>query len=81
VTFIGPDGRIPQSAKWVVIDRSFPVIWQHSDFRDISQWRTYIGRGEPRPEDIRTIRNLASDPRFELVYHRGRIPEAVFRRR
>lgn len=72
---------IPDSARWVVVDRSFPVIWQHKDFRDISQWRKYLGRGRPAPEDMRVIRYLLDDPRFELVGGRVRMGEAVFRRR
>ena len=81
VMFLTPGAAIPQAAKWVVVDRSFPAIWQHRDFRDISQWRTYLGSGLPRPEDTRSIRALRQDPRFELVYHRERFAEAVFRRR
>jgi hypothetical protein len=81
VTFISPGGPIPDSAKWVVVDRSFPAIWQHKDFRDISQWRNYLGNGTPRPEDMKVIRSLRNDPRFELVYERRGMAEAVFRRK
>ena len=81
VTFLARAEPVPDGAKWVIVDRSFPSIWQHKDFRDISQWEDYLGRGVPRPEDLERIRELARDPRFELVYHRGPLAEAVFRRR
>lgn len=84
VEFIRPgDGPpvVPDSATWVVVDHSFPALWQHKDFRDISQWRTYLGRGRPSAEDTRVIRYLLNDPRFELVGGRVQMAEAVFRRK
>lgn len=72
---IGPD------AKWVVVDRNWAIVWRHPHFRDLSDWRKYLGKGLPAREDVRTIRYLLQDPRFELVYFKPAENQAVFHRR
>lgn len=83
VEFIAPGAgapQIPDDAKWVVIDRSFRVIWQHPDFHDTSQWQTYLAHGSPSAEDTRVLRALARDPRFRLVFFNRWQNQAVFER-
>ncbi len=72
--------RIADDAKWVVIDRSFRIIWQHPEFHDTSQWRRYLGKGTPSAEDTRVLRALARDPRFRLVFFDRWQNQAVFQR-
>jgi hypothetical protein len=82
VTFIvpGPGApAIPRDAKWVVVDRSFAIIWQHPDFHDTADARRYLSRGTAPESDTRVVRALLADPRFERVYYDARMNQAVFR--
>ena len=83
VTFLDSgEGRvvIPDEAKWVIVDRGFAIIWQHPEFRESWQWRRYIARGTPPPDDTRVMRALLRDPRFRLVLYSRARNQAVFRR-
>lgn len=83
VTFIdASSGRfvIPMEAKWVIVDRSFALTWQHPGFRESWQWRRYLSRGAPPAGDTRVIRALLRDRRFEAVMYMPTRNQAVFRR-
>ncbi len=72
---------IPDDARWVVIDRGFRASWQHPEFRDLSQHRQYLDRGRPSAEELRLLRELLANPRWEPIYVHARRNQAVFRRR
>lgn len=72
--------RIPVDADWVVIDRGWKILWEHPAFRDLSQARTFLVRGQPGPEDTRVLRYLQGDRRFRLVFYNPVWNQAVFRR-
>lgn len=76
------DGRvtIPESARWVVIDRSWNIAWGHPDFLRSTQWREYLGRGHPLEGDEVVLRQLAQDPAWELVYIDRHFGQAVLKR-
>jgi hypothetical protein len=83
VHFIPQDGgplQIPAGVRWVAIDRSYASIWEHPDFRDLSQARQFLVRGKPGPEEMRVFNALQKDPRFELVVYNRITNQAVFRR-
>jgi hypothetical protein len=72
--------RIRDDAQWVVIDRAWSKIWQHPDFRDLSQARGFLVRGSPTAEDERVLRYLRGDSRFRLVFYNPKTLQAVFQR-
>ena len=83
VDFIPPgDGPplIREDAQWVVIDRAWNMIWEHPDFRDLSQARDFLVRGRTAPADERTMRVLRGDSRFRLVFYNPKTYQAVFQR-
>lgn len=71
---------VPAEAKWVVVERSFRIIWQHERFRDLSQSETYLTRGTPTERDRSIVRQLRHDPRWRTVYYNRRYNQAVFQR-
>jgi hypothetical protein len=71
---------VPAEAKWVVVDRSFRIIWQHERFRDLSQSMTYLARGTPTERDTSIIRQLLHDPHWRTVFYNRRQNQAVFQR-
>lgn len=71
-------GDVPQSAQWVIVDRSWNAMWGHPELTHMGRFWHYIGRGSPTDEDLRVYRDLLEDPRFRLVYRSGRINQAVF---
>jgi hypothetical protein len=83
VYFIPPgDGPpvIPDDAKWVVIDRSFNIVWGSPAYKDLSQTATFMHTGVPTPEDLRVRRALLRDKRFKLVYFRKGANQLIFQR-
>ena len=72
--------RISDDAKWVVVDRSYSSIWEHPEFQDLSQARQFLVRGRLKPEELRVLKALRADPRFELVFYNPVTNQAVFRR-
>ena len=79
VRFIQGD-RIPDDARWIAIDRGYASIWEHPDFKDLSQARQFLVRGIPKPEDLRLLNALRADRRFESVFYNPKTNQAVFRR-
>ncbi len=83
VDFIPPgDGPplIVDDARWVVIDRGWNILWQHPEFRDLSQARSFLVRGKPSAADTRVLRYLRADSRFQLVFYNPAWNQAVFQR-
>jgi hypothetical protein len=72
--------HIPQDAQWVVVDRGYSSIWEHPDFRDLSQARQFLVRGKPKPEELRVLNAMRADERFETVFYNPITNQAVFRR-
>lgn len=84
VDFILPgDGppNIADDVQWVAIDRAYEIVWGHPDFKDLSEARRYLLRGEPTAEDLRVIRHLEARSDFEMVFYNQKMLQAVFRRR
>ena len=83
VDFI-PQGEGPplirNDADWVVIDRGWKILWEHPQFRDLSQARNFLVRGKPAAEDTRVLRYLRGDSRFRLVFYNPVWNQAVFQR-
>jgi hypothetical protein len=72
---------IPDDAQWVMVDKSWNVIWGSPAMTDLGKFRGNLEHGVPSADDTRVIRALLSDPRFALVYYDPRHNQAVFRRR
>jgi hypothetical protein len=64
-----------------VIDRAWNVIWGGRDFRDLGKMSDSIGRGLPTDSDLRILRAMSRDPRFELVFWNPAGMQAVFMRK
>jgi hypothetical protein len=83
VDFIPPGFGPPlirEDADWVVIDRQWNILWQHPEFRDLSQARSFLVRGKPSAADTRVLRYLQADKRFRLVFYNPAWNQAVFQR-
>jgi len=80
VHFIRNAAQIRPRAQWVIVDRAYNVIWGDPDFKDISQWQRYLGRGSPRPSDLEVVEALLRDPSYALVFYNRHEVQAVFRR-
>lgn len=72
---------IPDAARWVMVDRSWSVLWGDPRFTTLSDTGKYLGRGVAPTSDIAAIQHLRRDPRFGLVYLKPRMLQAVFVRR
>ena len=59
---------IPPDAKWVVIDRSYDIYWEHPDFKNMGQFWSYLGRGPLTPEDTRVLDHMKQDAAFRQIY-------------
>jgi hypothetical protein len=81
--YLIPEGSgpplIPDDAKWVVIDRSWNIIWGQTGMKNLTEYGS-LGRGTPKPEDLRVRRALLRDRRFKLVYWRPGLNQLVFQR-
>jgi hypothetical protein len=74
-----PDA-IPPAASWVMIDRSWAIVWQNPKMTDTGKAWKYLGKGQPSADDVRLLNALLHDPHWRLVdYNRGS-NNAVFRR-
>ena len=79
-----PEGTpvpIADDVDWVIVDRSFHVFFGHPDFTDMGKAWRYLGRGTPTAADLKVVKQLAADARFELVYADASQNQALFRRR
>jgi len=73
--------EIPRDARWVMVDRTWNLIWRSPAMTDLSKAFEAMFAGYPTEEDTRVIRKLMRDPQWQLVYYRPRLNQAVFRRR
>lgn len=83
VVFMKPENgvtRIPDEADWVIVDRGYDAVWAHPEFKDLSQVRRYITRGQPPAETSLLVERLLRDRRFEAVFYNQGKSQAVFRR-
>jgi hypothetical protein len=71
---------IPDSAKWVVVDRSWHSVFGNPNFKTMSltNWRNYIFKGGPAPDDIAVFHQMRQDSRFRMVYRDKTANQAVF---
>jgi len=74
--------RIPLDARWVMVDRTWNLIWRDPRMTDMSKAFDVMFAGAPTAEDTRVIRVLLNDPQhWELVYYKPRLNQAIFKRR
>jgi hypothetical protein len=71
---------VPSAAKWVIVDRSWTLIWGNTAFQHMGQFHNYIGRGAATEEDVRVVQALRLDPNFRLVFQDPAHNQAVFER-
>ena len=64
-----------------MVDRIWNVAWGSPKMTDLSRAFDALFGGKPSEDDTRVIRALQDDPRWELVYYRPRLGQAVFRRK
>jgi hypothetical protein len=83
VTYLHPERglpvTIPASATWVVVDRIANIDFGHPSFRATGDW-SFLGRGNPAPEDLAVFEQMQRDPAFKLVYAYEEKNQAIFRR-
>jgi hypothetical protein len=83
VTFLHPERglpvKIPETAKWVVVDRIINIEFGHPVFVATGDW-SYLGRGTPSAEDRAVYDQMLHDPSFKLVYSFDEKNQAVFER-
>jgi hypothetical protein len=71
---------IANTAKWVVIDRSWNVRWTNPRLTTLGKYGDFYGKGKLQPDDVRLFDLLRRDPRFRLVFHDAKNNQAVFAR-
>ena len=71
---------IDGDVKWVVIDRSWNIVWGTPEFQGLSEFPRFLGKGHVAPEDVRVLNALRGDNRFKLVFYNRSRNQAVFRR-
>jgi hypothetical protein len=71
---------IPLDARWVAIDRSWGVTWNHPGFTDFGHFFDMIHKGTPTPEETALGDALAHDPRFRLVFENRKLNQVVYER-
>jgi hypothetical protein len=70
---------IPEDVKWVVIDRSWNIIWGGTGMKTLTEYQL-LGRGQPTAQDLRVRRALLKDRRWRLVYWKAGLNQLVFER-
>jgi hypothetical protein len=84
IEFIAPGPgpvEIAADAQWVIVDRSWHSVWGNPEFTDFGGFWRYRGKGGATEQDLRVLKALRPDPRFELVYYNSSLNQAVFHRR
>ena len=83
VTFLHPERglpvKIPETAKWVVVDRIVSIDFGHPTFVATGDW-SFLGQGKPTAEDLAVYEQMQNDPDFKLVYSYEPKNQAVFER-
>jgi hypothetical protein len=70
---------IPESARWVVVDRLVHIDFGHPSFANDGDW-SFMGKGKATPGDLAVFEQMRKDPRFKLVYSYEEENQAVFAR-
>lgn len=70
-----------ETARWIILDRTFEAVWKAPNFRDLSQSRKSLGPNAPPLKGDPVFARLRQDRRFELVYYWPSAGQAVFARR
>jgi 4-amino-4-deoxy-L-arabinose transferase-like glycosyltransferase len=82
VIFIDADQPIPAEAKFVVVDRTWNIIWGDPRFKNMGQWKQYLAKGKPSEEDVAVVKWLfANQKTYGLLYYNRLRNQAVFVRR
>jgi hypothetical protein len=82
VIFVEPSSPIPPEARWVLVDRTWNIIWGDPRFKTTGQYEQYLTKGLPSDEDVALVKRLMSMPdRYETIYFFKRRNQAVFERR
>lgn len=71
---------VPAAAQWVIIDRSWNVLWNNPKLQTLGKIWTNIGTGAPTEDDVRLYEMLRRDQRFRLIFRDRRLNQAVFQR-
>jgi hypothetical protein len=71
---------IPADAQWVVVDRVWNLVWGNEQMRDLGS-PEFLRRGKPTEEDLRVMRAMLADKRFEPAFLNLATMQGVFRRR
>jgi hypothetical protein len=84
VTYLHPQRErglvtIPDSVKWVVVDRISNVDFGDPTFLATGDW-SLLGHGKSTPEDRAVFEQLRARPDFKLVYSYEEKNQAVFQR-
>lgn len=79
----GKDGvvQVPDEAKWLIVDRSWSVIWGDPRFRSLSQTGRFLSQGKPGSTDVGAYERALHDDRFAAVTLRPQMLQGVFVRR
>lgn len=83
VVFVPPGPgpvEIPDRADWVVVERAYSVIWGDKNMKSLADAQQLFHSNRPSEEELRVVKALSRDPRFELVWTEPRRNQAVFRR-
>lgn len=80
VQLLPEDGpvHIDDDVRFVAIDRAFNLGWRNPQFRDLSQYSTYLNHGAMTPSDLRVFSEVSRDPRFKLIWWAPKHGQAVF---
>lgn len=81
VRFITSAAEIPETTRWVIIDRSWHAAWGNPQLTDMGKFWRYILKGQPLPADVRVFNELMNDSRFALIFRDKAMNQAVFWRR
>lgn len=84
VTFIQPGvsgvESLSDDVDWVVVDRSWNVLWGHTAFEEFTEMEHYFGKGWPRGADTATVDAMEQNDAFTRVYFDPELNQAVFHR-
>ncbi|MFL6244835.1 MAG: hypothetical protein ACJ74H_02330 [Thermoanaerobaculia bacterium] len=73
--------QVPDEAKWLIVDRSWSVIWGDPRFRSLAQTGTFLAQGKPGSTDTSAYERALHDDRFVAVALRPSMLQGVWVRR
>jgi hypothetical protein len=81
VIFIDPRKPIPSEARFVIVDRTWNIIWGDPRFKNTGQYLKYLAQGEPTEEDTAVVKRLFADQKtYAPIYFLRRRNQAVFKK-